>query len=77
VFESAYGRNANYLHGHHGNAFLSRFPILRRDHLDVSDHVLERRGVLHCVVGIDGVEVIVLSFISVCWGRAENARSPP
>jgi endonuclease/exonuclease/phosphatase family metal-dependent hydrolase len=57
VFESAYGRNANYLHGHHGNAFLSRFPILRRDHLDVSDHVLERRGVLHCVVGIDGVEV--------------------
>lgn len=57
VFESAYGRNANYLHGHHGNALLSRFPIVRRSHLDVSDHVFERRGVLHCVVAVGAVEV--------------------
>ncbi|MCB2027168.1 MAG: endonuclease/exonuclease/phosphatase family protein, partial [Ottowia sp.] len=28
VFESAYGNNANYLHGHHGNALLSRYPIV-------------------------------------------------
>ena len=25
----AYGRNAVYPHGHHGNAVLSKFPILR------------------------------------------------
>lgn len=50
VFENAYGNNANYLHGHHGNALLSRFPILHQETRDVSDHVLERRGILHCVV---------------------------
>jgi endonuclease/exonuclease/phosphatase family metal-dependent hydrolase len=52
VFETAYGQNATYLHGHHGNALLSKFPILRKEHRDVSDHALEKRGVLHCVVRI-------------------------
>jgi endonuclease/exonuclease/phosphatase family metal-dependent hydrolase len=55
AFESAYGANAHYLHGHHGNALLSRFPILHRDHRDFSDHALEKRGVLHCVVDLSGV----------------------
>jgi endonuclease/exonuclease/phosphatase family metal-dependent hydrolase len=50
TFESAYGPNAAYLHGHHGNALLSRFPILHRENRDVSDHALEKRGILHCVV---------------------------
>lgn len=53
TFETAYGRNASYLHGHHGNALLSRFPIVRRENRDFSDHVLEKRGVLHCVVRIE------------------------
>ena len=57
TFETAYGRNANYLHGHHGNALLSRFPIVREENRDVSDHALEKRGVLHCVVDIEGREV--------------------
>ena len=57
TFESAYGANAHYLHGHHGNALLSRFPILHRDHRDFSDHVLEKRGVLHCVVELAGEAV--------------------
>ncbi|MEZ5727757.1 MAG: endonuclease/exonuclease/phosphatase family protein [Burkholderiaceae bacterium] len=52
VFESAYGSNANYLHGHHGNALLSRFPILHQENRDVSDHALEKRGVLHCVIEV-------------------------
>ncbi len=50
TFESAYGQNATYLHGHHGNALLSRFPIITRETRDVSDHALEKRGILHCVV---------------------------
>ena len=50
TFETAYGRNANYLHGHHGNALLSRYPIVHRDNRDVSDHALENRGILHCVI---------------------------
>lgn len=57
AFESAYGPNAHYLHGHHGNALLSRFPILHRDHRDFSDHALEKRGVLHCVVDVGGLPV--------------------
>ena len=56
-FETAYGCNATYLHGHHGNALLSRYPILGLENRDVSDHALEKRGVLHCVVQIDGMEV--------------------
>ena len=47
---SAYGMNAVYDHGHHGNALLSRFPILSSSNTDVSDHAYEQRGILHCVL---------------------------
>lgn len=57
AFQSAYGKNATYLHGHHGNALLSRFPIVRHEHRDISDHVLEKRGLLHCVTRIGGRDV--------------------
>jgi len=57
AFETAYGRNASYLHGHHGNALLSRFPILGLENRDVSDHALEKRGVLHCTVEVAGRQV--------------------
>lgn len=46
----AYGGNAVYDHGHHGNAILSRFPIVSSSNQDVSDHRFERRGLLHCEV---------------------------
>ncbi len=52
TFETAYGRNASYLHGHHGNALLSRYSILGLENRDVSDHALEKRGVLHCRVDL-------------------------
>ncbi|HOL64007.1 MAG TPA: endonuclease/exonuclease/phosphatase family protein [Accumulibacter sp.] len=45
----AYGMNAVYPHGHHGNAILSRQPIVRSSNYDISDHVLEKRGLLHAV----------------------------
>ena len=50
VYHSAYGLNAFYRHGHHGNALLSRYPIDWRMNRDVSDHVLEQRGILHCLL---------------------------
>ena len=46
----AYSANAVYSHGHHGNAILSRFPIRTFQNIDVSDHRLEQRGVLHAIV---------------------------
>ena len=46
----AYGVNAVYDHGHHGNALLSSLPILSMSNQDISDHAYEERGILHCVV---------------------------
>lgn len=53
-WQHAYGRNAVYDHGHHGNAVLSRHPILSTSNEDVSDHRFERRGLLHSVVSVPG-----------------------
>ena len=50
----AYGRNAVYPDGDHGNALLSKFPILRHDNLDVSVGVHEQRGLLHSVLDVPG-----------------------
>lgn len=47
---AAYGMNAVYDHGHHGNALLSAFPIASQVNRDVSDHAYEQRGILHCVL---------------------------
>jgi endonuclease/exonuclease/phosphatase family metal-dependent hydrolase len=55
--ESAYGMNAVYEHGHHGNALLSRFPIASFVNYDVSDHAYEQRGILHAVVRINAIDV--------------------
>jgi endonuclease/exonuclease/phosphatase family metal-dependent hydrolase len=50
---SAYGKNAVYDHGHHGNALLSSYPITAVRNHDISDHAFESRGILHCAVTID------------------------
>ncbi|WP_025917036.1 endonuclease/exonuclease/phosphatase family protein [Herminiimonas sp. CN] len=54
---SAYGMNAVYDHGHHGNALLSRFGIAFSSNRDVSDHAFEQRGILHCAVQAPAAEV--------------------
>ena len=48
----AYGMNAVYPHGHHGNAILSRHTIGHFTNHDVSDHALEKRGMLHAVAHV-------------------------
>lgn len=48
--QHAYGRNAVYPNGHHGNAILSKFPIVSFTNHDVSVGGIERRGLLHCVL---------------------------
>ena len=40
----AYGMNAVYPHGHHGNAIVSRHAIGRHLNHDISDHALESAG---------------------------------
>jgi endonuclease/exonuclease/phosphatase family metal-dependent hydrolase len=67
----AYGRNAVYDHGHHGNAILSRYPIHRWDNQDVSVHRFERRGLLHCEVLLPGWDQVLHC---VCVHLALTAR---
>lgn len=44
VTSAVYRTNAVTRHGEHGNALLSRFPVLAQGHQDVSDHRFEQRG---------------------------------
>jgi len=43
----AYGKNAIYEHGHHGNAILSELPFVRYDNIDLSKLSFSQRGLLH------------------------------
>jgi endonuclease/exonuclease/phosphatase family metal-dependent hydrolase len=69
----AYGRNAVYARGHHGNAVLSKFPILRYRNHDVSVRGPERRGLLHCTMKVPWPD-IELHAICVHLGLAESHR---
>ncbi len=55
---AAYGMNSVYEAGHHGNAILSRFPILSSQNRDVSAHRFESRGLLHSEIAIAEGQVI-------------------
>jgi endonuclease/exonuclease/phosphatase family metal-dependent hydrolase len=46
----AYGKNAVYVDGHHGNAILSKHPIIAWENLDISSNRFERRGLLHATI---------------------------
>lgn len=70
----AYGRNAVYPNGHHGNAMLSKYPIVAHQNHDVSvDPRGEARGLLHCVLQVPGVRG-PLHAICVHLGLAERHR---
>lgn len=71
--EFAYGRNAVYPKGHHGNAVMSKFPIVYYQNHDVSIAGPEKRGLLHCVLRIPGREIDVHA-ICVHLGLAEAHR---
>lgn len=48
----AYGKNAVYTEGHHGNAILSSRPFKMYENIDISNNRFERRGLLHATVGM-------------------------
>jgi len=48
----AYGKNSVYPAGHHGNALLSKFPIIHTNNVDISAHTSEQRGMLHCILQV-------------------------
>jgi len=69
--DHAYGRNAVYPHGHHGNALLSRYPITYHRNHDVSLRGDEARGFLHCVLDMPGG---ALHAVCVHLGLLESHR---
>ncbi|GAA4342950.1 endonuclease/exonuclease/phosphatase family protein [Variovorax defluvii] len=69
----AYGRNAVYPRGHHGNAVLSKFPIVHHKNHDVSIVGPEKRGLLHCILRLPSRTVDV-HVICAHLGLAENHR---
>ncbi len=56
-YEAVYRTNATTRHGEHGNAILSRWPVLGHRHEDMSDHRFEQRGLLHTEVQVEGQTV--------------------
>lgn len=52
----AYQRNSAFSGGYHGNAILSRFPILESNVLNISVRGLARRGALHGQIGVPHLE---------------------
>lgn len=59
-YEAIYRTNAVTRHGEHGNAMLSRWPVIGHQHEDISDHRFEQRGLLHSEVLVHGQPVHVL-----------------
>lgn len=68
-----YGQNAVYPEGHHGNALLSKLPIVHHENRDVSVSRDEKRGLLHCVLEApeDGTRIHT---ICVHLGLREDQR---
>jgi endonuclease/exonuclease/phosphatase family metal-dependent hydrolase len=75
----AYGRNAIYSKGHHGNAILSHFPFDFHENVDISNHRLERRGILHGKVsdpewGERSLHVMTVHLDLTAWGRMRQVE---
>jgi endonuclease/exonuclease/phosphatase family metal-dependent hydrolase len=71
----AYGMNAVYPHGHHGNAIVSRHEIGVFLNHDISDHALEKRGLLHAVSHFTGRKgAVEIHLINTHFGLIKRSR---
>ena len=59
-YYAVYQTNAKTKHGEHGNALLSRWPVVSQGHEDMSDHRFEQRGLLHVQVEVGRRQVHVI-----------------
>lgn len=57
-----YGKNVEYRDGHHGNAILSKHPQQKGKNYDISAYRFERRGLLHSVTKLDGLDTPIHCF---------------
>ncbi len=75
----AYGKNAVYSRGHHGNAILSKLPFVSYENYDISNHRLERRGILKGVMNLPNNRLRNLYVMTVhldltAWGRHRQIK---
>jgi len=68
----AYGKNAAYQYGHHGNAILSHYPIVQSRQVDISTNPIEQRGFLFCQIDVPVVGAVFA--ICVHLGLSGMAR---
>ena len=73
-YEAVYRSNAVTRDGEHGNALLSRWPVINHQHEDMSDHRFEQRGLLHSEVLVQDtpVHVIVVHLGLIAASRARQ-----
>lgn len=73
-YYAVYQTNARTKHGEHGNALLSRWPVVSHGHEDMSDHRFEQRGLLHVELKIQRrmVHVIVLHLGLIAGSRVRQ-----
>lgn len=64
----AYGKNAIYQHGHHGNAILSELPFTSWNNVNVSTLSFSQRGILHGILEND------VHLLCVHFGLFERER---
>lgn len=54
----AYQKNSVFMGGFHGNAILSRYPIIKWKHLDITVKPFDKRGLLHGEIDVPGDRVL-------------------
>ncbi|GAB5469541.1 MAG: endonuclease/exonuclease/phosphatase family protein [Rhodospirillales bacterium] len=72
--DQAYGKNAVYRRGHHGNAILSKIPLLSHHNEDISLNRLERRGLLHAEARLPGARTLHLFCLHLNLRKADRAQ---
>ena len=75
-YTAVYQTNATTRHGEHGNALLSRWPVVSHGHEDMSDHRFEQRGLLHVQVKVERtiVHVVVLHLGLISGSRVRQVQ---
>ena len=74
-YEAVYRTNAFTKHGEHGNALLTRWPVIGHQHEDMSDHRFEQRGLLHVPVQWNGSRAAACARLRSC-SASSSARFP-
>jgi endonuclease/exonuclease/phosphatase family metal-dependent hydrolase len=75
----AYGKNAVYSDGHHGNAILSKHPLHNYENINISTNPLEQRGLLHAQIQLEGestpIHMVCLHLDLLERGRRQQLQS--